>query len=263
MRLKIVKVLAAVMSLAVLALIPRATATTSDRLKAQNQALVIISNFVDSICNKIPLEGKKDSLTFSGEGKAKLENILKYLAELGFEGTGKFKTEEYGGVLQSDLLDALKENNLCRLIIWKDLKDKLLPDIINKENSKRQERQKVPDLQVSSWNYEGAIDEKLVNFIVFRLTNVAGSNVKDLTIEVIPGPRPTYPLPRRIDSSLILYASKCETISKKAEYRWKIYCEYIGVDGIVGFSVDTDREDGFPSGEVVITNPDATYKYSF
>jgi len=59
--------------------------------------------------------------------KAELSNFLKKIADLGIEGSAKYTTREFQGVLQEDLVELLKDRSNCRLEVWKDLKDKLIP----------------------------------------------------------------------------------------------------------------------------------------
>jgi hypothetical protein len=90
-------------------------------------ALDLIADFADRICTDIPLEGSSTSLRLSGEAEARLSSLLEYLGDLGISGTAEFNEGEYRGLLQADIIQALTNSTNCKLEIWHDLKDRLLP----------------------------------------------------------------------------------------------------------------------------------------
>ena len=261
--MKVLKLLTTVISLVLLTLIPGVIPTTPEELTVQTQALQLISEFADKMCRTIPLEGEGYSAKLSGEGEIELNNLLKQLVKLKIGGAADFDIADYKGLLQRDLPEVLKESTSCKLIIWEGLKHVFFPDTTKRGDIEWEERPNKMALLIESQSAEAARGDKLYNFVTFRITNTSESNVKDVTIEIIPGPWPTYPLPRRDDRTFFFNTSRCKTISTTGEYIWKIYCDYIGVGGVIGFAVNTDHEDGFPSGEVVVSNPEATYRYSF
>jgi hypothetical protein len=90
------------------------------------KALNMIADFSDRLCKDIPLQGHGDNLDLSGSAKAELNGIIKKLANLGVDGAIKYQNTDYEGLLQKDLVSALKDSTNCRLQIWNDLKDKLV-----------------------------------------------------------------------------------------------------------------------------------------
>ena len=102
-------------------------ATTSDKELAQEaRALDIIEQFAAKMCTDIPLSEHETSTTLSGEGKAQLNGVISRVADLGFKGAAEYKDKASQGVLQSDLVNALKDSRNCKLEIWRDLKSKFL-----------------------------------------------------------------------------------------------------------------------------------------
>lgn len=99
----------------------------ADDLATTKQALTLISDFADNFCKTPPLEGGTKDVTLSIGAKTELNKILKKVANLGIEGAAKYQSEHYQGLLQKDLVNALKDSSNCRLEIWRDLNDKLLP----------------------------------------------------------------------------------------------------------------------------------------
>lgn len=99
----------------------------AEDLATTKQALYLISDFADNFCKTPPLEGGTKDVTLSIGAKTELNKILKKVANLGIEGAAKYQSEHYQGLLQKDLVNALKDSSNCRLEIWRDLNDKLLP----------------------------------------------------------------------------------------------------------------------------------------
>ena len=92
----------------------------------QKEALEVIADFADRLCEKIPLTGNSEDLDLSGVAKVELSGLLKKIADLGVEGGVKYQKVEYEGLLQKDLATLIKDSSKCKLEVWKDLKDKLL-----------------------------------------------------------------------------------------------------------------------------------------
>lgn len=109
--------------LAVLPLDQNAFATTQDT----REALDTIADFADRFCKEISLKGSHTNIELSGSTKADLRGLLKKIADLELNGDAALESEEFEGVLQQDLVKALENSTDCRLEIWKDLKNKLLP----------------------------------------------------------------------------------------------------------------------------------------
>lgn len=95
-------------------------------LKEQEEALNMIAEFAERLCKDIPLEGQGSNLELTGKAKAELNGILNKLVNLGVEGAVKYQDTKYKGLLQKDLVRALKDSTNCKLQIWNDLKDSLL-----------------------------------------------------------------------------------------------------------------------------------------
>jgi len=100
-------------------------------LKDNEKALNMIADFAGRLCKDIPLQGHGDNFELSGSAKAELNGIIKQLANLGIDGAIKYQNIDYEGVLQKDLVNALKDSTNCRLQIWNDLKDKLISSDIS------------------------------------------------------------------------------------------------------------------------------------
>ncbi len=100
------------------------TAVGQQQLRSEKEALDLIADFADRLCTKIDLEGSGSSLDLSGTAKAELSVLLKKMVNLGIQGAAKYQESQYQGLLQKDLLAAIRESTNCKLEVWKDLKDK-------------------------------------------------------------------------------------------------------------------------------------------
>lgn len=97
-----------------------------DNLQSQQKALEAIAKFAAQICNDVPIRGEANSTDVKGDVNAKLSGLASKLAELGVSGAGSIKSEQYQGVLRSDLAAALKSSSDCKLAIFNSLQAKLL-----------------------------------------------------------------------------------------------------------------------------------------
>jgi hypothetical protein len=114
-------------SILLMLLVPPPGAAFAQNPNAQNkEALQIISDFADRLCSRVPLEGSGSTVDLSGTGKAELDGLLKKMASLGIQGSAKYQQSQFQGLLQKDLVAALKTSTDCKLKVLEALKDKLL-----------------------------------------------------------------------------------------------------------------------------------------
>ena len=98
-------------------------------LETTKKSLKIISDFASDICGEsVKLQGDSDNIDLSGNAKAKLNNAIAKVVDLGVEGAAKYQSEKYNGPLRTDLIAAMTKSQNCKLEVWKDLKNKLLED---------------------------------------------------------------------------------------------------------------------------------------
>lgn len=91
------------------------------------EALALITDTAQKICNDVPTAGERQSVEVNGNVKAELAGLLKKLGNVGVSGTGGYSSDEYAGLLQKDLAAALKDNSDCKLTVLKLLLDRVLP----------------------------------------------------------------------------------------------------------------------------------------
>lgn len=113
--------------LALLLICSYGTVKAAPSLEDQKKALDIIADFSDRICDQIPLEGSGASIELNGEGKAALNGLLKKVTNLGIEGAAKYQDEKWTNVFQKDIANVLKESRNCKLELFKELKDEIIP----------------------------------------------------------------------------------------------------------------------------------------
>jgi hypothetical protein len=98
----------------------------ADNLDFQARALKIIREAAADICTTVKQEGDTQTVDLSGNVKAKLGGAVAKIAELGVEGAGKYKSEQYKNVLQKDLAEIIRRNTDCRLEVFRLLQEKMI-----------------------------------------------------------------------------------------------------------------------------------------
>lgn len=101
-----------------------AGSASSDTPAQIEEALTIINNFADRLCEKVPLETRTENIDLNGTAKAELGSVVKKLGNLGITGAAKYSTTESQNVLQKDLANVLNQTRECKLKVWNDLKYK-------------------------------------------------------------------------------------------------------------------------------------------
>jgi hypothetical protein len=94
---------------------------------AQQRALDIIEKSAERLCGTVSQNSTTRSQELSGEAKAELNSVLSKLANVGGEVAAKSQESTTTGVLQKDLVEALKDASDCRVKVLQSLQDKLLP----------------------------------------------------------------------------------------------------------------------------------------
>jgi hypothetical protein len=109
------------------------TGASADDLQDKSAVLTLITKTAADLCNNIPLQGRSTQVELSGEAKAELNSLIKFLTDLGIQGASNINSEEYTGLLQNDLgslvianPDVINQSD-CRLKVFEKLKDDLLP----------------------------------------------------------------------------------------------------------------------------------------
>ena len=118
-------ILRKVLLFGILFIMPLSGALATD-IDKQKEALNVIGDFADRLCDEVPLSGNSQNLELTGSAKAELKSLLKKIADLGIEGAAKYQKSEYENVLQKNLAALLRDSRKCKLEVFKDLKDKLL-----------------------------------------------------------------------------------------------------------------------------------------
>ena len=102
------------------------TLAQAQTLGAAQQALQLILNTANDICQSAPLEQTNRGVDLSGEASAKVGGLVGKLADLGVSGAAKYQSGASKGVLQKDLIAAIQSANDCELQVFKMLEAKLL-----------------------------------------------------------------------------------------------------------------------------------------
>jgi hypothetical protein len=91
--------------------------------------LSAIADTADRICGIVATHGEASAGNAAGDVHAELSGLAKRLASLGVSAKGDITSSSYQGVLQQDLLTALKENSDCKLKVLDKLQATILPGV--------------------------------------------------------------------------------------------------------------------------------------
>jgi hypothetical protein len=98
----------------------------SQDLETQTKALDIIVKTANQICQSAPLEATNQGIILSGDAAAKLGGLVGRIANLGIAGAGQYQASQSMGVLQKDLIEAIKNSNECKSEVLKTLAKDLI-----------------------------------------------------------------------------------------------------------------------------------------
>lgn len=113
------------LAFAILATFP-SYAANAYTLETEKEILKMIGDFAERICPKVPLEGSSSTIELSGSAKAELAGLLKKLSALGIQGAAKYQESQFQGLVQKDLLAAMRDSTDCKLKVSYSLMGKLL-----------------------------------------------------------------------------------------------------------------------------------------
>ncbi len=106
---------------------PISASAQAQALEPAQQALQLILNTANEICQSAPLEQTNRGVDLSGEASAKVGGLVGKLADLGVTGAANYQSGASKGVLQKDLIVAIQSANDCKLQVFTTLEAKLLP----------------------------------------------------------------------------------------------------------------------------------------
>jgi hypothetical protein len=86
-----------------------------------------ITAAADRLCNLVQTQGSSQSVKYEGQVKAEVDGLIKRLGlDASVSGSTARASSSYQGVLQSDLVSALRDNSTCKLHVF-DALVKALP----------------------------------------------------------------------------------------------------------------------------------------
>ncbi|MCU7843316.1 MAG: hypothetical protein KZQ93_05705 [Candidatus Thiodiazotropha sp. (ex Monitilora ramsayi)] len=104
------------------------TFSIADSMENKKEALEIIANTADQICNKnVQQSSQSNEISLSGEVNAEIAGLVKKLVDLGIVGAGSYSTKETQGILQYELADSIKSQSNCKQGVFYALLEKLIP----------------------------------------------------------------------------------------------------------------------------------------
>jgi len=161
-----------------------ATSARADELEDISKALDTINRFASSICGKPDLRGSSSASELDGKVGIEANTLVRQLTGLKIEAGGRLQSTQYQGLLQKDMLAALKDSATCKVNLYDDLKDRILP---KKGAADRTRLEKSIGLRPVETNFGRAEKSTGYNWQVkytFRLTNPNQTGaICDTTVE--------------------------------------------------------------------------------
>ena len=105
------------------------SAADAESLGDQANALKLITDTADKICNVVTAAGSSRNFDVEGQLKAELGGLASRLAGVGISGSGKLNEEQYQNVLRQDLAATLRDNAACKLKVFETLSTKILSSV--------------------------------------------------------------------------------------------------------------------------------------
>lgn len=97
-------------------------------IDVQAKALDLITKTADSVCSIVTQHGSSESVNVKGEVKAQLDGLIKKLADLGINGAADWKSDQYEGVIRTDLASAIQNNAQCKFNVFDKLQAKMIKE---------------------------------------------------------------------------------------------------------------------------------------
>lgn len=88
----------------------------------QQAAIEAVRELLPLVCGEFPRGGSSQQFEIKGNAEAKVEGLVKKLIDLGIQGATEFKSEEYVGVLRSEVGQEIKSVRQCNEKIYNDMK---------------------------------------------------------------------------------------------------------------------------------------------
>jgi hypothetical protein len=110
----------------ILALLCFTEGAQAQYLELEKEILQTIADHAERICGTVPLEGSSGNVELSGSAKMELDGLLKKMTAMGIQGTATYQGSQYQGLLQKDLLTAMRDKTNCKMSVNNVLMGKLL-----------------------------------------------------------------------------------------------------------------------------------------
>ncbi len=90
------------------------TSAWADELDTKTAALKAIRETADAVCYTVQQDGKQTEASLSVAAQGALVDLFKKLADIKIQMSGELKTQEYRGILQENLAQALSKSSQCK-----------------------------------------------------------------------------------------------------------------------------------------------------
>lgn len=104
-------------------------AFAANELDRQREALNLIGETADRICQTVSSQGSASSTNVQGQVNAQVNGLARKLANIGVTAGAQHSSSSWSGVLAKDLPTALRDSLQCRLQVFNSLKGTLLQPV--------------------------------------------------------------------------------------------------------------------------------------
>lgn len=91
-----------------------------------NENAVLIQEMLTAVCGNFQTSGEGTDFAIKGDASVQLSGLLKKLTDAGIQGAAEFNSDNYVGVLRSEVGTQLNSVRECKERVWKDLSPLLI-----------------------------------------------------------------------------------------------------------------------------------------
>jgi hypothetical protein len=95
-------------------------------LENQTKALDLITKTAEGVCGVVKTAGSSQDINVKGDIQAKLNGLIKQLADIGVTGAANYDARQYEGFIQADLATAFQDNAKCKFNVFDKLQEKMI-----------------------------------------------------------------------------------------------------------------------------------------
>jgi hypothetical protein len=101
------------------------TSVSDDRIERTREATSLIAEFATEFCGSISQSSEREQITVRGDVSVGVGQLLQRLTDLGISGAGEYEREITDGLRQDDLVEGMRLNTNCRMVVFERIANSL------------------------------------------------------------------------------------------------------------------------------------------